>query len=551
MKEVLETNIKECIKRVYGLDVNGFVIDKPREEELGDLSTNVAFLLSKELKKSPQEVAKELARALTGEKYKADAVRGFINFVFSDEYIKDEFKKLLRSGEDYFVEDLGKGKKIQVEFVSANPTGPLHLGHGRGAVIGDVLANLLKRYGFDVVREYYINDAGYQVYLLGLSILYRYKELFGRKDEKLRETFEREGYKGSYVAELAKDVKTFYGDSLLDAPQEKAIKLLSDYGMKRLLEDIKDTLELIGVKFDVWYSEKSLYEKGLVDEVIRRLREKGCIYEKDGALWFTSTLFGDDKDRVLRRSDGTYTYFADDIAYHWDKFKRGFLKVLNIWGADHHGYLPRLRGALQALGIPKDWLHVEFVQMVRLFSGGQEIRMSKRTGEFLTLKELIEDVGPDAVRFIFLTKRSDTPLDFNLDMLKEKSSENPVFYVQYAHARVRGVFREVLSRYGIDADREALEDYVDLSKETQELKLMKKVVFFKDTLKDATLRSSPHVIIYELIDLVKDFHNYYNHYRVMVEERDLMLSRLSLLKGIETALKFILKLVGVSTPERM
>ncbi|MFN3813496.1 MAG: arginine--tRNA ligase, partial [Aquificaceae bacterium] len=252
MKEVLEKTIRECIRRVYGLDVNGFVIDKPREEKLGDLSTNVAFLLSKELKKSPQEVAKELASALTGEKFHADAVKGFINFIFSDKYIKDEFKKLLKYGEDYFIEDLGKGKRIQVEFVSANPTGPLHLGHGRGAVIGDVLANLLKIYGFDVMREYYINDAGYQVYLLGLSILYRYKELSGKEDERLRETFEREGYKGSYIVELAKDVKTFYGDSLLDAPQEEAIKLLSDYGIKRLLEDIKNTLKLIGVGFDVW-----------------------------------------------------------------------------------------------------------------------------------------------------------------------------------------------------------------------------------------------------------------------------------------------------------
>ncbi len=449
------------------------------------------------------------------------------------------------------VEDIGKGESVQIEFVSANPTGPLHLGHGRGAVVGDVLANLLETYGYRVVREYYINDAGYQVYLLGLSVFCRYMELFGQEDAELKQVYEREGYKGSYIKKLAEDVKAFYGDALLKEERQKAIERLRDYAVKRLLEEIRDDLELLNIKFDVWYSERSLYEEGKVEQVINLLRERGYTYEKDQALWFRSTDFGDDKDRVLIRSDGTYTYFASDVAYHWEKYKRGFARVINVWGADHHGYLPRLKGALSALGVPQNWLHVQFVQMVRLFSAGQEVRMSKRTGEFVTLRELVEEVGSDAVRFTFLTKRSDTPLDFDIDLLKKKSSENPVFYVQYMHARIRGVFREVLSRFGIDADKEELNKFVYNLREEQELKLVKKAVSLKDSIKEAALRWLPHIITYELIDLAKDFHNYYNHYRVIVEDREVMLSRLALFKGIETSVKFALKLMKVSAPERM
>ncbi|MEZ0361119.1 MAG: arginine--tRNA ligase [Hydrogenobacter sp.] len=551
MREIVEANIKGIIKELYGLHIEGFVIDKPKDEKLGDLATNVAFLLSKELKLDPKQVAQELAKKLSDENVSAKATGGFINFTFSEMYLKEEFERLVLEGEAYFVENLGCGEKVQVEFVSANPTGPLHLGHGRGAVVGDVLANLLETFGYNVTREYYINDAGYQVYLLGLSILYRYKDLLNQHDEELKEIYEREGYKGGYIVQLAKDAKAFYGDTLLKEDKEKAIDLLKDYGVKRLLEEIKSTLELLNIRFDVWYSERTLYQGGKVQEVINALTEKGYTYEKDGALWFRSTQFGDDKDRVLRRSDGTYTYFASDVAYHWEKYKRGFTRVINIWGADHHGYLPRLKGALLALGVPPDWLSVQFVQMVRLFSQGQEMRMSKRTGEFITLKELVEEAGPDAVRFIFLTKRSDTPLDFDIDLLKKKSSENPVFYVQYMHARIRGVFREVLSRFGIDADTERLENHVYSLKEEQEIKLIKRVVFLKDQIKEAVVKMHPHIITYELIELAKDFHNYYNHYRIMVENRSVMLSRLALLKGIERSVKFALKLMGVTAPDSM
>nr|BAL56359.1 arginyl-tRNA synthetase [uncultured Aquificae bacterium] len=551
MREALESSIKEAIKEIYGINIEGFTVERPKEESLGDLSTNVAFLVAKELKINPKDVAQELAKKLSNEKVLAKASGGFINFIFSENVWREEFEKLLKEGEKYLVEDIGKGESVQIEFVSANPTGPLHLGHGRGAVVGDVLANLLETYGYRVVREYYINDAGYQVYLLGLSVFCRYMELFGVEDKEIKDVFEREGYKGSYIKKLAEDVKAFYGDALLKEERQKAIERLRDYAVKRLLEEIRDDLELLNIKFDVWYSERSLYEEGKVEQVINLLRERGYTYEKDQALWFRSTDFGDDKDRVLIRSDGTYTYFASDVAYHWEKYKRGFARVINVWGADHHGYLPRLKGALSALGVPQNWLHVQFVQMVRLFSAGQEVRMSKRTGEFVTLRELVEEVGPDAVRFTFLTKRSDTPLDFDIDLLKKKSSENPVFYVQYMHARIRGVFREVLSRFGIDADKEDLNKFVYNLREEQELKLVKKAVSLKDSIKEAALRWLPHTITYELIDLAKDFHNYYNHYRVIVEDKEVMLSRLALFKGIETSVKFALKLMKVSAPERM
>jgi arginyl-tRNA synthetase len=551
VKEALETAIKQKVREIYGLEIESFTIEKPKDDNLGDLATNVAFLLSKKLRRDPKSLAQQMAEHLSNEEFSAEAVGGFINFTFSDDYLKREFTELLKKGEAYFVEDMGKGESLQVEFVSANPTGPLHLGHGRGAVVGDVLANLLKTYGYKVVREYYINDAGYQVYLLGLSILYRYKKLFGEEDEQLKDVYEREGYKGKYIDELAKDVKAFYGSSLLKEDRDKAINLLKDYGVKRLLEEIKSTLELLNIRFDVWYSEKALYLEGKVQKVVDLLKERGYTYEKDGALWFKSTEFGDDKDRVLIRSDGTYTYFAGDIAYHWEKYQRGFSKVINIWGADHYGYLPRLKGALTALGIPENWLNVQLVQMVRLFSEGQEIRMSKRTGEFITLKELIEDVGSDAVRFVFLTKRSDTPLDFDIELIKRKTSENPVFYVQYMHARIMGVFREVHTRYQMDIDKEYLQTFVPFLKESQEIKLIKRVLFLKDNIKEAVLRLHPHIITYELLDLAKDFHSYYNHYRVILEDRNTMLSRIALLKGIELSVKFGLKLMGVGAPDRM
>lgn len=551
MKAKVKKALLETIKALYSTEINGFSLEPPREESYGDYATNVAFLLAKSLRKNPQEIAQEIANKLSNEGLSAEALKGFINIRLKEGFLQEEFSRLFKEGSSYFFEPVERPLYMQVEFVSANPTGPLHVGHGRGAVVGDVLSRILKRFGHKVVREYYINDAGNQVYMLGLSVVYRYYELLGKEEENIKKVFEEEGYKGKYVIRLAKDLKAFYGEKLLHMPIEEAINIAKEYAYKRLLEDIKETLDSMDVAFDVWFSERSLYEKGVVEEAIRELERRGYVYEKDGALWFKSSAFGDDKDRVLKKSDGSYTYFAGDIAYHYEKFKRGFEKVINLWGADHHGYEKRLMGALRALGIPEDWLVVEFVQMVRLISEGQEVRMSKRTGEFITLADLLEEVGKDAVRFVFLTRSSNTPLDFDIDLVKKKTSENPVFYVQYAHARVRGVFREVKERYGIDADKEALMPYVKHLSSQEDLRLIKRCLYLKDVYEGVLSTFSPHLITYALLDLAKDFHHYYNHHRVMVEDKNTMLSRLALFKGVEITLKNAFEILGINAPERM
>ncbi len=582
MKEVVLSKLIEVLSSLYGVKPPNLKVEKPKDEKLGDLATNVAFLLAKDLRKNPiliaQEVSEELSKDRTFES--VEAVKGFINLRFSKEFLTEEFLRLLREGESYFKEDIGRGLKVQLEFVSANPTGPLHLGHGRGAVVGDTLARLMSFYGFNVTREYYINDAGRQVYLLGVSVLYRYLELFGEERSRpdVVEIFEREGYRGTYVVDIAKNIARAVERRLLSkegvkeakelilaygfnfplrytesfVPKEDPqVELCSAFGLDMMMNEIREDLSSMGIEFDVWFSERSLYERGLVEELVEELRKKGFVYESEGALWLRTSEFGDDKDRVLRKSDGSYTYFASDIAYHWDKFRRGFEKVINFWGSDHHGYIPRVKAALKMLGIPEDWLEVYLIQMVKLFRGGKEVRMSKRAGTFVPLRELIEDVGPDAVRFVFLTKRSDTPLDFDVDRVKEKSSENPVFYVQYAHARISGVFREVRERFGTDPEREDLSGFLQELDQEEEMRIMKKVLMLKDDLIEVTLRRDPHLITYALIDLVSDFHRYYNHHRIIGSEERLMKGRLALLKGVREALRLSLKLIGVSAPERM
>ena len=584
-KTLIKETLQKALKELYGLELpEKTKVEKPKEEAHGDLSTNVAFLLAKELKKPPVKIAQELAQKLSeDERFKSvEAVKGFINFRFSKDFLIKETKKVLTQGEECFKENLGKGTKVQVEYVSANPTGPLHLGHGRGAVVGDTVSRLLKFFGYDVTREYYINDAGRQVYLLGVSILYRYLENCPERDEeffkKIQDTFGEDGYRGEYIKELAQKLRELVGDKLCkpakvniselrDEILEKgkelplhytrkytpkdAIDLASNFGLDLMMEEIRQDLKAMNIEFDVWYSERSLYDRGLVEELINLLKEKGYVYEKEGALWLKTSEFGDDKDRVVRRSDGTYTYFASDIAYHYEKFKRGFEKVIDVWGADHHGYIPRVKASLKMLGIPEDWLEVLLVQMVKLFRGGKEVKMSKRAGTFVTLRELIDEVGQDAVRFIFLTKRSDTPLDFDVDKAKEKSSDNPVFYVQYAHARVAGVLREFKQRYNKEVNPEELADYLEHLSEEAEEKLMKKIIMFKDELIDITLKKEPHLLTYYLIDLASQFHNYYNHHRILGMEERVMFSRLALILAVQKVIKLGLNLMGVNAPERM
>lgn len=576
MKERVERSVRDAVNKLFDIEPPQFKVEKPRDEKLGDLATNVSFLLARDLKKNPNEIASSLSEELSKEKIfeEVSAVRGFVNFRFSRDFLIEEFNRLLELGEEYFRENLGKGIRVQLEFVSANPTGPLHLGHGRGAVVGDTLARLFEFYGFNVTREYYINDAGRQVYLLGISVYHRYLELFGKEDLEIKEVFEREGYKGDYVIEIAKALKEAIGDLLLKGEVEEVkrillsktfdfelkytkgeskdvVELCSNFGLDMMMDEIRRDLSDMGIEFDVWFSERDLYKRGLVEKLIKELEKKGYVYEAEGALWLKTSEFGDDKDRVLRKSDGSYTYFASDIAYHWDKFKRGFEKVIDLWGADHHGYIPRVKASLKMLGIPEDWLEVYLIQMVKLFRGGKEVKMSKRAGDFVPLRELMDDVGSDAVRFVFLTKRSDTPLDFDVDRVKERSSENPVFYVQYAHARISGVFREVRERFGIDPEKQDLREFLKELKEDAELKLMKKVLMMKDELAEVTLSRDPHLITYNLIELAGVFHNYYNHYRIIGSDKKIMLGRLALLKGIGETIRLSLKLIGVSAPERM
>jgi len=585
MKEYLEQKVKEVVKELYNAEGLNFKVEQPRNKEFGDLATNVAFLLTKTLKKPPFVIAEEIANRLREDKNFSTvevAKPGFINVRFSPQYYYNGLKEILEKDFDYYKSNIGLGRKVQVEFVSANPTGPLHLGHGRGAVVGDVIANLLDFYGWSVVREYYINDAGNQIRMLGLSILYRYLELMlskvyegaynsasylmappgeaTKKDRlyakiselfrEIGEEFEQNGYRGEYIKEIAEEVYELYREQILELTKEEAIAFLSEYGLKKMLEEIKTDLEDFGVKFDVWFSEKSLYQTKYVEKTLNYLREKGLLYEKDGAVWFKTTQFGDDKDRVVIKKDGSYTYFASDIAYHYNKYLRGFHKVINVWGADHHGYVPRVKAAVQAFGVNPEWLEVELIQLVKLFRNGKEVKMSKRAGNFVTLRELMDEVGKDVIRFWFITKRADTPLEFDIEKAKEESSENPVFYVQYAHARISGIFREVKNRKGFDAE-EPFEFNPELLNTEKELELIKHLITLKDELISIAQSREIHLLPQLAVNLVKDFHYYYNHYRVLVDDEELMKARLALLKAIRTALRLIFSFIGISAPERM
>jgi arginyl-tRNA synthetase len=585
MQGYLEKELKKVLKENFNLEGVNFKVEKPRKKEFGDLATNVAFLLSKTLKKPPLEIAQEIKQLLEKNpdfETVEVAKPGFINIRFSKNFYYKMLNELLSKGFDFYKENLGLGRKIQVEYVSANPTGPLHLGHGRGAVVGDVISNLLDFYGWNVVREYYINDAGNQIRMLGLSILYRYLELMlskvyegaynaasylmappgeaTKKDQlyakiselfrQIGDEFEQNGYRGEYIKELAQKVYDLYREQILELSPQEAIAFLSEFGLKEMLEEIKKDLEDFGVKFNVWFSEKSLYQTKYVEKTLSYLREKGLLYEKDGAVWFKTTHFGDDKDRVVIKRDGSYTYFASDIAYHYNKYLRGFNKVINVWGADHHGYIPRVKAAVKAFGVPENWLDFELIQLVKLFKEGKEVKMSKRAGNFVTLRELMSEVGTDAIRFWFITKRSDTPLEFDIDKAKAQSSENPVYYVQYAHARISGIFREVSSRKGFDPEGD-FEFNPELLNTETEIELIKHLATLKDELISIAKSREIHLLPQLAVQLVKDFHYYYNHYRVMVDDEELMKARLALLKAIRTALRLLFKFIGISAPERM
>ncbi len=525
----------------------GARIEIPKEEKFGDLATNVAMVVSSSFKRPPREIAEALKEELISQKEIEDievAGPGFLNFFFSKGFWQKILKVILDKKEEYGRSEIGNGKKVLIEYVSANPTGPLHVGHGRGAAVGDSLARILGFAGYRVDTEYYINDAGRQMKLLGLSIYIRYKQLLGKDDELCEDC-----YKGDYIIDLAKRLKDLYLDKLLDISEEEAIAICTNFGKDAILEEIKRDLKEFRTEHKYWVSEREFVESKKVDEILSELKKKGLVYEKEGALWFKSSEFGDDKDRVLRKSNQELTYFATDICYHADKFKRGYDLLIDVWGADHHGYVPRLKSAIKALGRDPDDLKIILIQLVNLIKSGKQIAMSTRAGQFVTLSQLCKDIGVDAARFVFLSRKSDSHLDVDLDLLRQKSMENPVYYVQYAHARICSVFSKAKER-SIVYKRDY--DSIHLLNTVEDIRILKKLDLFPEMVELAANQLSPHVISFYLTDLAGLFHHYYNKYPILnLDDENLIQARLLLLEGIAQVIRNGLNLLGVTAPEKM
>lgn len=546
MKRILVGLIEERLRQM-GLKDPLVEFEIPRDERLGDLSTPVSMSSAKVLRKPPREIAESIISSFRGMDILESvelAGPGFINFTFSRQFIWSELKRLLKERESYLRSDIGKGRKVQIEFVSANPTGPLHLGHGRGAALGNALSNLLKAGGYDVEREYYINNAGRQVKLLGLSVFAKYQQLLN-----IDYPFPEDGYRGEYIEDLAKDAIRENGERFKGKDFDDVRNLFIDFSYKRMMEEIKRDLVDFGVVFDAYQSERSLYDEGDVEKSIEDLKRRGHIYEKEGAIWFRATAFGDDKDRVIVKREGDFTYFASDIAYHRKKIEKGFDEIIDIWGADHHGYIPRIRAVIKAFRYPDEQLRVLLVQMVTLLRGGKPVQMSKRAGEFVTLREVIEEIGADTTKFIFLTRRSDSHLEFDLDSVKKQTAENPVFYVQYAHARINSIFSYAAEK-GIDIERLSEADLSILNSE-EEIRIIKKLLYYPLIFEGAVRSHEPHRITFYLQELAGLFHPYYNHYRIVTEDTGVSLARLALCEGIRIVLREGLGILGVSMPERM
>ena len=530
-------------------DVPEVQLERPRHEGQGDWASNIAMLMAKRLGLRPRDVAAEIVSRIGTDPHLEKievAGPGFINFFVTNLWVRDVLEAAVKGRENYGRSEQGKGKKVQVEFVSANPTGPLHVGHGRGAAVGDMTASLLEYAGWQVEREYYINDAGLQMNLLGQSTQARYFEILGCPEKA---PFPENGYKGDYIYELAREVLERDGKVYLDVPLEESFPVFQEHAATTILEGIREDLSRFGVHFDVWFSEKSLYEKGLVESALSFLKERGHAYEKDGALWFRTTAFGDDKDRVLVRSNGVTTYFASDVAYHKDKFDRGFDLVIDVWGADHHGYVPRMKAAVEALGKDRDALQILSIQFVNLLRGGQQVSMSTRSGEFVTLKEVLDEVGVDAARFFFAMRRCDSHLDFDLELAKRASTDNPVFYVQYAHARIQSIMREAASRKMEIPDPSSVD--VDLLLEPEEKALAKRIARFPEEVEKAASELAAHRIAFYAYDLAADFHAFYNAHRVLGVEEPLSKARLCLVEATRVALTNALAILRVQAPERM
>ncbi|MGD1075432.1 MAG: arginine--tRNA ligase [Thermodesulfovibrionales bacterium] len=539
--------IEQVIGKLGGVERVPVEFEIPREEKFGDIATPVAMTLSKILKKSPRKIAEDMVSSLEDEDMfeRIDiAGPGFINFTFSKKYLFSELKDLLSAKDKFLKKEIGKGKKVQIEFVSANPTGPLHLGHGRGAAVGAALANLLKAAGYEVEREYYVNDAGRQVKMLGLSVFAKYQQLLG-----IEYPFPDDGYRGYYIEGIAKRIIDLYGNRYSEMSFQEASGFFSDFSYKEMLGEIEEDLKAFGITFDSWQSERELYSRNDVDNAIDDLRHRRHLYKQDGALWFRATPFGDDKDRVIIKSDGEFTYFASDIAYHRKKIEKGFDEIVDIWGADHHGYISRLKAVLRAFGYPPKHLNILLVQMVTLLRAGKPVQMSKRAGEFVTLREVMDEVGPDTTKFIFLTRRPDSHLEFDLDVAKAQSAENPVFYLQYANARINSIFVRARDK-GISVEDLNGIDLTLLST-PEELRIIKKLLTYPMIFEGAVLSQEPHRITFYLQELAGLFHPYYNKFRVLTDDAKLSAARLALCEAIRMVIKDGLEILGLSAPEKM
>jgi arginyl-tRNA synthetase len=524
------------------------VLETPREKSHGDLATTLALTLAKPESMPPRKIAEIILSNIQDEAGIIEKTEiagpGFINFTLKQDRWKQTLFEIDEEGQQYGLKNLGKGEKVLLEFVSANPTGPLHVGHGRGAALGDALGNLLTAVGYDVTREFYINDAGRQVRLLALSVYSRYQQSLGNDV-----SFPEDGYHGSYIEEVAQGFTRLHGNKYQKVPFDECVDAFADYGRQTMLADIRTDLESFGVRFDTWFSEASLLKDGSVQRSLDELMESRNLYEQEGALWLRSTMFGDDKDRVVVKKDKSYTYLATDIAYHRNKLGRGFKSLVNIWGADHHGYIPRVQAVIQAFGHPPDSLHVLLVQLVAILRHGQPVPMSKRAGNFVALRDVVQDVGADAARFIFLTRRSDSHLDFDLDVAKEQSRENPVYYVQYAHARLASLAREAESR-GIPVPRK---DEVDISllDVEEEQKIIKALAKYPEVVEEAALAYEPHRLTFYLQDLAGLLHSYYFKHRVITDDRGRTGAKLFLMKQVKTVIQSALRILGVHAPEKM